>query len=73
MNWLSQGGLSEAEAQKKAMEVIRSIRYGDDNSGYLWIDGTDYTLLMHPILPDQEGNNRYELTDQNDVKIIQGS
>ncbi len=65
------GGLSEAEAQKKAMEVIRSIRYGDDNSGYLWIDGTDYTLLMHPILPDQEGNNRYELTDQNDVKIIQ--
>ena len=65
------GGLSEAEAQKKAMEVIRSIRYGDDNSGYLWIDGTDYTLLMHPILPDQEGNNRYELTDHNDVKIIQ--
>lgn len=65
------GGLSEAEAQKKAMEVIRSIRYGYDNSGYLWIDGTDYTLLMHPILPDQEGNNRYELTDQNDVKIIQ--
>ena len=65
------GGVSEAEAQKKAMEVIRSIRYGDDNSGYLWIDGTDYTLLMHPILPDQEGNNRYELTDQNDVKIIQ--
>lgn len=65
------GGLSEAEAQKIAMEVIRSIRYGDDNSGYLWIDGTDYTLLMHPILPDQEGNNRYELTDQNDVKIIQ--
>lgn len=65
------GELPEAEAQKKAMEVIRSIRYGDDNSGYLWIDGTDYTLLMHPILPDQEGNNRYELTDQNGVKIIQ--
>ena len=65
------GEFPEAEAQKKAMEVIRSIRYGDDNSGYLWIDGTDYTLLMHPILPDQEGNNRYELTDQNDVKIIQ--
>lgn len=65
------GELSEAEAQKKALEVIRSIRYGDDNSGYLWVDGTDYTLIMHPILPDQEGNNRYELTDQNGVKIIQ--
>jgi methyl-accepting chemotaxis protein len=26
---------------------------------------------MHPILPEQEGNNRYDLTDQNGVKIIQ--
>lgn len=65
------GELSETEAQKKALEVIRSIRYGEDNSGYLWVDGTDYTLIMHPILPDQEGSNRYELTDQNGVKIIQ--
>ena len=65
------GELSETEAQKKALEVIRSIRYGEDNSGYLWVDGTDYTLIMHPILPDQEGSNLYELTDQNGVKIIQ--
>lgn len=37
----------------------------------MWIDATDYTLMMHPILPDQEGSNRYDLTDQNGVKIIQ--
>lgn len=65
------GSLSEADAQAAAMEVLRSVRYGDDDGGYFWIDGKDYTLLMHPILPDQEGSNRYELEDINGVKIIQ--
>ena len=65
------GELSEDEAKKAACEAIRSMRYRDDGSGYMWIDATDYTLIMHPILPDQEGDNRYDLTDQNGVKIIQ--
>ncbi len=26
---------------------------------------------MHPILAEQEGNNRYDLEDQNGVMIIQ--
>jgi methyl-accepting chemotaxis protein len=37
----------------------------------MWIDDTDYNLVMHPILTEQEGNNRYELEDQNGVMIIQ--
>lgn len=65
------GELSEADAKKAAAEAVRALRYRDDASGYMWIDATDYTLVMHPILPDQEGNNRYDLTDQNGVKIIQ--
>lgn len=65
------GDLSEKEAQELAKEAVRSMRYREDASGYMWIDTTDYTLLMHPILPEQEGNNRYDLTDQNGVKIIQ--
>ena len=65
------GDLSEKEAQELAKEAVRAMRYRDDGSGYMWIDGTDYTLIMHPILADQEGNNRYDLTDQNGVKIIQ--
>lgn len=65
------GEMSEADAQEAAKAAVRALRYRDDASGYMWIDGTDYTLVMHPILPDQEGNNRYDLTDQNGVKIIQ--
>lgn len=65
------GELSEDEAKREAAEVVRSIRYGDDGSGYFWIDDTDYNLVMHPILPEQEGSNRYALEDQNGVMIIQ--
>lgn len=69
---LSQSGsMTATEAENRAKETLRAMRYRDDDSGYLWIDSTDYTLVMHPILPEQEGNNRYELEDQNGVMIIQ--
>ena len=65
------GELTEEEAMEMAKEDIRFMRYREDNSGYMWIEDTDYNLVMHPILPEQEGNNRYDLTDQNGIKIIQ--
>lgn len=65
------GEMTEEEAKKEAAEIVRAMRYRDDASGYFWVDDTDYTLVMHPILADQEGTNRYELEDQNGVMIIQ--
>ncbi len=65
------GGKTEEQAQEDAKEIIRAMRYRDDQSGYFWIDGIDYTLVMHPILTEQEGSNRYELEDQNGVMITQ--
>lgn len=65
------GELTEEEAKAEAKEIVRAMRYRDDGSGYFWIDDTDYNLVMHPILAEQEGNNRYDLEDQNGVMIIQ--
>ena len=65
------GELTNEEAQKMAADAVRAMRYRDDASGYIWIDGEDYILVMHPILTEQEGNNRYDLTDQNGVKVTQ--
>lgn len=70
-NLYQAGEKTEAQAKEDAKEIIRILRYKDDESGYFWIDDTDYTLIMHPILTEQEGNNRYELEDQNGVMIIQ--
>lgn len=68
----AEGSITEEEAQKQAMEAVRTLRYRDDDSGYIWIDGEDGTLVMHPILSEQEGTNRIDMTDPNGVKITQG-
>ncbi len=65
------GEITEEEAKELAREAVRHMRYRDDASGYIWIDGADHVLVMHPILTDQEGDNRYDLTDQNGVKVTQ--
>ncbi len=65
------GEKTEEEAKYDAKETIRAMRYRDDQSGYFWIDDTDYILVMHPILVENEGNNRYDLEDPNGVMIVQ--
>ena len=65
------GEKTEEQAKEDAKEIIRIMRYRDDQSGYFWIDDTDYILIMHPVLSEQEGNNRYNLEDQDGVMIIQ--
>lgn len=65
------GELTEAQAKEMAAEAVRAMRYRDDASGYIWIDGEDHVLVMHPILSEQEGDNRYDLTDKNGVKVTQ--
>lgn len=65
------GEKTEEQAKEDAKEIIRIMRYREDASGYFWIDDTDYILVMHPILADQEGAYRFELEDPNGVMIIQ--
>ena len=65
------GAITEKTAKKTAIETIRKMRYRKDRSGYFWIDDTNCYLVMHPILTEQEGNNRKNETDKNGVKIIQ--
>lgn len=63
------GELNEEDAKKLACDLVKALRYNDD--GYFWIDDTDYILVAHPMLPEQEGNNRYDTTDKDGNKIIQ--
>jgi methyl-accepting chemotaxis protein len=66
-----QGLITTEEAQYQGKEIIRSMRYRNDHSGYFWIDDKNYILVMHPILVHNEGNNRFDLADQNGVMITQ--
>ena len=65
------GEKTEEEAMEHAKEFVRAMRYRDDQSGYFWIDALDYTLVVHGVLTDEEGDNRKDLKDQNGVMITQ--
>ena len=55
------GQLSRAEAQKRALGIIRAVRYEGEN--YLWIN--DYTgiMVMHPMKPELEGKDLISTRD----------
>ncbi|PTS83939.1 methyl-accepting chemotaxis protein [Pseudomonas sp. HMWF032] len=49
------GSLSREQAQKQAMEAIRSMRYAGQE--YFWINDQTPTMIMHPTNPKLEGQN----------------
>ena len=57
------GEFSQAEAQRRAIAHVRSLRYGDDERGYFWISDVQARMIMHPYRPDLEGQNLTEYTD----------
>ena len=40
------GEMSEKDAKKEAMEILRNARYGEDGEGYFWIDGSTLQKQM---------------------------
>jgi methyl-accepting chemotaxis protein len=61
------GEYTEEEAKKLAADLVREVRYGDNN--YFWIDtyeGQNIVLLGN----ETEGTNRYELKDVNDFYLV---
>lgn len=54
-------GMSRADAQKQAMEVIRGLRY--EQNDYFWINDMTPTMVMHPTNPKLEGQNLSSMKD----------
>lgn len=51
------GLISERDAQKRAINEIRQLRY-DDGTGYIWINDMGRPIpkmIMHPTLPELDG------------------
>ena len=49
------GGITREEAQKQAAEIIRNLRYDDQE--YFWINDQTPVMVMHPTNPKLEGQN----------------
>ncbi|CAB3807333.1 methyl-accepting chemotaxis protein [Pararobbsia alpina] len=59
------GTVPVAEAQKRAMDSVRNMRYGED--GYFVILNSHPTVLMNPAKPALEGKNVSDYKDPNGV------
>jgi len=49
------GLITREEAQRRALEVIRSMRYEESN--YFWINDEHPRMVMHPLKPELNGKD----------------
>jgi methyl-accepting chemotaxis protein len=61
------GSMPLAEAQKRAMDSIRNMRYGE--YGYFTIFNSQPTILMHPTRPELNGKDVSDYQDSNGVRL----
>ncbi len=57
----SSGKMTRADAQARALEIIRGMRYDTDN--YFWINDEHPTMLMHPVRPELNGKDVSDMKD----------
>lgn len=67
-DYTSQFNKSKEIYMNRAFEYIRNMRFG--KNGYLFIYNYDGVNLMHPMKPQLEGKNLWNLTDKNGVFVI---
>lgn len=70
------GALTRQEAQKEAMEAIKTLRYDGEN--YFWINDMRPFMIMHPFKPELDGTDLKDNKDPNGkhlfvefVKVVQ--
>jgi len=57
------GKISRAEAQRRALEIIRPMRYQASN--YFWINDEHPTMIMHPMKHELEGTDLTSIKDSS--------
>ena len=61
--------LTQEEAKNKALDIIKSIRYGD-NDNYFWVNDYEPKMIMHPIKPALNGKNLANVKDPDGVALF---
>ena len=62
------GAMDGETARFQALEMLRSIRYGD--GAYFWVNDMDGMMLMHPTAPDLEGTDIRLVEDATGQRIF---
>ena len=63
-----EGKLTEAEAQKAAVDTLRGLRY--EKEEYFFISNLNSGLILHPIKPELQGKDLSETKDPDGKRIF---
>jgi len=61
----TEGKITKEEAEKRASDYVRKIRYGKDGKDYLWINDFTPVVIMHPYTTSLEGKNVGKMLDKS--------
>lgn len=62
------GEMSLEEAQRKAAETIKQLRYGQND--YFWINDSGPNMIMHPFRPELDGKSLGDMKDPNGKRLF---
>ncbi len=63
-NLYEQGEITEQQAKLRAQEQLEQTMYGERDQDYFWIKSDEPVMLMHPFAPELEGENVYDLQNE---------
>ena len=58
-----QGKLTREEAQQRALQRIKDLRYGPEGKDYFWINDFAPKMIMHHFRPDLDGKDLGDFKD----------
>ncbi len=64
------GTLTREQAQAEAKVRIEQLRWGDEGKDYFWITDMHPTMIMHPYLPELDGQDLTTYEDQAGNKLF---
>ena len=64
------GELSRPEAQRRAVALLRMLRYGPESKDYFWINDMQPRLIMHPYRTDLEGQDIAGFEDPSGKRLF---
>lgn len=64
------GVLSRVEAEARALNRVRSLRFGANNKNYFWVLDSTPRMISHPYRSDLIGRDLSDFTDINGKKFI---
>ncbi len=65
-----EGDLTREQAQRRAIERIRFLRYGDERKDYFWITDMEPRMIVHPYLQELNGQSLVDYEDPSGKKLF---